>query len=235
MVKILLSISLFLLPLSSRNLANNKINNHNNFENTADYKFLSWSQELFDEINDKDIEIIVFRLALKGYLKLVDENELENTGIITIIDFSKSANEKRLFIVDVDSKKMLFKELVAHGTKTGVEYAKYFSNKRYSNQSSLGFYVTGRTYSGKNGFSLKLHGKESAFNSKAYERGVVMHGANYVSEKFVKKNGRLGRSFGCPAVPSDKNKDIINVIKNGTCFFIYYPDKNYLSQSKFLK
>jgi len=231
MIKILISISLFLLPVSSINVSDNVACSSKDSDYSVEHEFLAWSQELLAEINEDELEIQVFRLALKGYLKLDDENKIEKPGIISIIDFSKSSNKERLFIVDIESKKLLFKELVAHGIKTGVEFAKYFSNTRYSNQSSLGFYVTGRTYSGKNGFSLKLHGKENAFNSKAFERGIVVHGASYVSDKFIKKNGRLGRSFGCPAVPSDKNNTIINTIKNGTCFFIYYPDEKYLSHS----
>ncbi len=226
---------LFLLPVSSKNLASDKITSTNYSDGKKNFIFSTWSQKLLNDIDEDELDIEVFSLALKGYLKLVDKNEIEKVGIISIIDFSKSSKNERLFIVDINTRKLLYKELVAHGTKTGVEYAKYFSNKRYSNQSSLGFYVTGRTYSGKNGFSLKLHGKESAFNSKAYERGVVMHGANYVSKKFITKNGRLGRSFGCPAVSADKNKAIINTIKNGTCFFIYAPDKNYLKYSNYIK
>lgn len=234
MIKILFTISLFLLPVSTRNLANDEVINPKSFNKIPEYNFLKWSQELFEEIDDTELDIEILRKAIKGCLKLYNKNEIEKPEIISIIDFSKSANRERLFIVDIKNKKLLFKELVAHGTKTGVEYAKYFSNKKYSNQSSMGFYVTGHTYIGKNGFSLKLHGKEKTFNSNAFERGVVVHGANYVSEKFIQKNGRLGRSFGCPTVPADKNEAIINTIKNGTCFFIYYPDKNYLSRSELI-
>jgi len=231
MIKLLFTISLFLLPVSGKNFANNGTVDNNVSDIIVKHNFNKWSQELFEEIDETELDIEVLKKALTGYIKLKEKNEIERPEILSIVDFSKSSSKKRLFIIDIDNKKMLFKELVAHGTKTGVEFAKFFSNKRYSNQSSLGFYVTGRTYSGKNGFSLKLHGKEKLFNTKAYERGVVIHGANYVSEKFIKQNGRLGRSFGCPAVPMEKNKVIIDVIKNGSCFFIFHPDKNYLKYS----
>jgi len=234
MIKLFFTISLFLLPVFSSNLANSDANNIKTHGKSDEYKFMEWSQELSEKINEAELNIEILRKALKGYLKLSNKNEIDIPEILSIIDFSLSANKKRLFIIDIKNQKLLFKELVAHGTKTGIEYAKYFSNKRYSNQSSLGFYVTGHTYEGRNGFSLKLHGKENAFNSNAFERGVVIHGANYVSEKFIKSNGRLGRSFGCPAVSAEKNKAIINTIKNGTCFFIFYPDKNYLKYSDFL-
>ncbi len=234
MIKIYFTLLLFVFPVLNGNIVNKGSISKEAYNKIPGPKFKEWSQELFDKINEPELDFEILRKALKGFLKLSNKNEIENPEILSIIDFSKSANKKRLFIIDIKNQKMLFKELVAHGTKTGVEFAKYFSNKRYSNQSSLGFYVTGHTYEGRNGFSLKLHGKEKAFNSKAFERGVVVHGANYVSENFVKKNGRLGRSFGCPAVSANKNKEIINTIKNGSCFFIYYPDKNYLKHSHFL-
>ena len=197
-------------------------------------KFDIWTTDLYYQIGLNSLDLQVFKFAMKGYMKMLDSDKLKNKDIISIIDFSKTSKNERLFIIDIKNKKLLLNELVAHGTKSGVEYAKYFSNKKQSNQSSLGFYVTGKTYIGKNGFSLKLHGQEIGFNSKAFERGIVLHGAKYVSEDFVKKNGRLGRSFGCPAVDLEKNKLIINTIKNGTCFFIYYPSEEYLKQSNLI-
>ena len=218
-----------LFPIDTQKLTN-KADEHNLLSG-PEKNFTEWSTKLYHAINEADLDISVFRTALKGYLKLIGQGKIENKSIISIIDFSKSSKTERLFIIDIENKKTLFKELVAHGTKTGVEYAKHFSNKKHSKQSSLGFYITGKTYKGSNGFSLKLHGLEKGFNSNAFERGIVLHGAKYVSKKFVKQNGRLGRSFGCPAVPSDKNEAIISTIKNGTCFFIYYPDKNYFEKS----
>jgi len=176
----------------------------------------------------------VFELAFTGYSKLQAQNQFSHPNILTIIDYSKSSREKRLFVIDIHSKKLIFNELVAHGMNTGADYARYFSNNCNSNQSSLGFFVTGESYLGKNGYSLKLLGLEKGFNSKALERGVVMHGANYVSDNYIKQNGRLGRSFGCTAVSREVNYNLIETIKGGTCLFIYYPDKNYLSKSEIL-
>jgi len=190
--------------------------------------------ELYNELQIKDIPLNVFELAYTGYCKLKAQNALTHPDILTIIDYSKSSTVKRLFVVDLSSKKLIFNELVAHGMNTGADYARYFSNKCHSNQSSLGFFVTGEPYEGKNGYSLKLLGLEKEFNSKAMERGVVMHGANYVSENYIRQNGRLGRSFGCTAVSREVNFDLIQAIKGGSCLFIYYPDKNYLSKSEFL-
>jgi hypothetical protein len=108
---------------------------------------------------------------------------------------------------------------VAHGMNTRANYAKSFSNERHSNQSSLGFFLTGEPYDGDRGYSLKLYGLEKNFNDNAFARGVIMHGASYVREKFIKQNGRLGRSFGCTAVSEEINSMIIQTIKNGTCLF----------------
>ena len=217
-----------------------KINyNESKIENSVIVKtkseiFDEYSLNLYNNISNNNIDFTLFKKSLKGYHKLLAEKRINKSNLLTIIDFRKSANEKRLFVIDLNSKKMVFEEFVAHGINTGVVFASKFSNKRHSNQSSLGFYITGKTYKGKNGFSLKLHGQEQNFNSNAYQRGVVMHGANYVSEKFIKKNGRLGRSFGCPAVDKNINRAIINYIKNGSCFFIYHVNKEYSKKSKFM-
>ena len=172
-------------------------------------------------------------MALNGHFNLTDANKLKKDSILTILDFSKSSNEERMFVIDIKNQQIIHKTLVAHGVNTGGEFASKFSNKPHSNQSSMGFFVTGETYSGKQGFSMRLDGQEYT-NSKVRQRGVVVHGANYVSEKFIKSAGRLGRSFGCPAVPKNLNTEIINTIKDKSSFFIYYPDKNYLTKSNIL-
>jgi hypothetical protein len=192
------------------------------------------ARELYDSLKIQSLSYHVFELAYNGYLVVKDQNKLSRPEIITIIDYTKSSKEKRLFVIDLFSKRLIFNELVAHGMNTGVNYAKTFSNNRHSNQSSLGFFVTGEPYEGKNGYSLKLYGLEKDFNDLAFDRGVVMHGANYVSDQFIKQNGRLGRSFGCTAVSKEVNPLIIQTIKGGTCMFIYYPDKKYLSRSEFI-
>lgn len=177
----------------------------------------------------------VFRKAYMGYLNLKEADKLnKNESVLSICDFSLSANVKRLWIIDLQSHKVLFHTLVAHGQGTGEEFAVNFSNRDNSHQSSMGFYVTQETYSGDNGYSLKLNGMDRGFNDRAYDRAIVMHGAEYVCESYVRGNQRLGRSWGCPAVPVAQARPIINTIKDGTCLYIYYPSKSYLNSSVWL-
>lgn len=175
-----------------------------------------------------------FQLAVKGWQKL------KQAGVVTkdmlaICDFSQSSNNKRFYVVDLNSGSLLFNTLVAHGKNTGEEFARYFSNEPGSYKSSLGFYVTKETYTGQHGLSLKLEGQEPGFNHKAEERAIVLHGADYVSDAFSREHGRLGRSFGCPAVPYGEHEHIISIMKEGGCLFVYYPDKKYLNQSQLLR
>lgn len=189
---------------------------------------------LYESINFPDDEkpnFEMFDCGIKGYTALRDSKQISEKEILTLIDFSKSSNEKRLWVIDLKSKTVLHHTLVAHGRNSGDEYASKFSNIPNSNQSSLGFYVTGATYIGKHGKSLILHGVEKGINDKAQERAIVMHAADYVSEGFIKKVGRLGRSFGCPAIPTEIHKEMISTLANGTCLFIYYPDTSYLKTS----
>lgn len=179
------------------------------------------------------VEYSLFHRAIVGFYQLKQQKRTSDKDILSIIDFRKSGNEKRLWVIDLKNLRVLYHTLVAHGRNTGDEFARKFSNRINSNQSSLGFYVTGQTYVGKHGISLKLHGMEPAFNDKAETRAVVMHGADYVSEGFISKVGRLGRSLGCPAVPMGLHKEMIPTLANGTILFIYYPDEHYLSQTKF--
>ncbi|MGB3182697.1 MAG: murein L,D-transpeptidase catalytic domain family protein [Cyclobacteriaceae bacterium] len=175
----------------------------------------------------------VFKKALIGYYNLELGKKVDRKRkIITIADFSKSANEKRLWVIDLTSKKTLFNTYVAHGRNTGNVFAKTFSNTVNSNQSSMGFYVTAETYYGKHGLSLRLDGQEKGVNDNARRRAIVMHGADYVSENFIKRVGRLGRSFGCPSIPMELRDDIIKTIANKTCLFIHYPDAEYEKGSK---
>ncbi len=176
----------------------------------------------------------VFKYALSGWQKLAANDKIQN-NILTICDFSQSANAKRLYIIDLEAGKLLFNSLVAHGRNTGEEFARNFSNEPSSYKSSLGFYVTQSVYQGKHGFSLKLEGVERGFNNNAMERAIVMHGADYVSENFITQHGRLGRSLGCPSVPTELAAPIIETIKDGTCLFIYYPDKKYLGASSLVR
>jgi L,D-transpeptidase catalytic domain len=169
--------------------------------------------------------------AVLGYQKLINQGRLFNQSIIAIVDFSQPSSQKRLYVLDMKSYKVLFNTLVAHGRNSGKEWATYFSNKPSSFKSSPGFYITGQTYSGSNGYSLKLNGVESGINDKAMKRAIVMHGADYVNESYIFSQGYIGRSQGCPAVPARDAKDIINTIRDGVCLYIYTPDQHYFSRT----
>jgi hypothetical protein len=172
-----------------------------------------------------------FDYAIKGHAFLIANNQLQNEDILSIVDFSLPSSKKRLFIVDLKKKKLLFHTYVSHGRGSGEEMATGFSNVAESYKSSLGFYVTGETYIGKHGLSMRLLGQDKGFNDNANDRAIVMHSAAYVSEATVKAQGRLGRSQGCPAIPEELNKPIIDEIKNGSCLFLYSPDKQYAATS----
>jgi L,D-transpeptidase catalytic domain len=176
-----------------------------------------------------------FDYAMQGFGYLVKAGRVTNNTIISIIDFSQPSSKKRLFVIDLNNYKVIFNTYVAHGMNSGKEYASEFSNQPESNKSSLGFYETAQTYVGKNGYSLHLAGLEKGINDKADSRSIVMHGAYYVNENLINEQGYIGRSWGCPAVPEKLHKPIINKIKNGSCLFIYSPDKNYFIHSKILK
>ena len=175
----------------------------------------------------------VFERAVTGYLNLKQANRLASgKQLLTVVDFDLPSTEKRLWVVDLASHKVLFHTLVAHGHNSGENQATAFSNTDASNMSSLGFYVTGGEYQGKHGHSLRLEGLDEGFNTNAAARAVVMHGAAYVSEEFIRQNGRLGRSLGCPALPMDQYAQIIDAVNGGTCLFIHKSDVGY--NSKFL-
>jgi L,D-transpeptidase catalytic domain len=175
-----------------------------------------------------------FELALKGWTKLKEKGKVSK-DILSICDFTRSSSQKRLYIIDLATGTLLFNSLVAHGKNTGDEFAHNFSNNPSSLQSSLGFYLTKDAYTGSHGLGLRLAGVEPGFNDRAEERAIVVHGASYVCDQFINQYGRLGKSWGCPAVPFDLHEKIINTIKGGSCLFIYYPDKTYLAASKLLK
>jgi hypothetical protein len=172
--------------------------------------------------------------GLKGYEYLRSNGKLSNENVLTIADFSLPSNEKRLFVIDMDNYNVLYNTYVAHGRNSGREFANRFSNSLRSNMSSLGFYVTQNTYFGDNGFSLRLQGEEKGINDNAERRAIVIHCADYVSEKWIRNLGYIGRSLGCPALPKKFLKPIIETIKDGSCFFIYSPSKKYLTRSQLL-
>jgi hypothetical protein len=187
------------------------------------------------KLSENGLERNIFELAIKGLKRLESNGKLQNPNIVTIADYSQSSNKKRLYVIDLINKKLLFNTFVAHGRKTGEEFARFFSNDEGSLKSSLGFYITSHPVTGSHtGFSLMIDGVEKGFNDHACKREIIIHGADYATENFIKKYGRLGRSLGCPVLPPEQNKSIIETIKGGTCLFIYNPDKNYILSSSLL-
>lgn len=176
----------------------------------------------------------LLQTALAGYDLLVEDKTIRRSEVITIIDFSLQSDRERLWVLDLKQGKVLFHCLVSHGRNSGELKAVNFSNTPGSYESSPGFYVTGETYIGKHGLSLTLDGLESGINDKARERAIVIHGADYVSDDFIRNYGRLGRSLGCPAVPVELSEDIIKTIKGGSCLFIYAPQPGYMSNSRII-
>lgn len=176
--------------------------------------------------------ISALEMALEGYEKL--NSKLRNE-VLTVIDFSLPSTEKRLWVIDPENGEILLHSVVAHGRNSGGLMAEKFSNIPESYQSSLGFYMTAETYHGKHGYSLRLDGLEKGYNDMARARAIVIHGADYATEAFAKSVGRLGRSLGCPALPSDLSKEAIDLIKDGSLLFIFAPDENYLEKSSLIK
>jgi hypothetical protein len=172
-----------------------------------------------------------FAKAIKGYNKLKQEGKIKK-DYLTVIDFSLSSTAKRLWIIDMATQTVVFNTLVAHGKNSGDDFANSFSNANSSNKSSLGFYATGEIYNGKHGQSLRLDGLEAGINNNARSRGVVMHAADYVSETFAQQHHRLGRSQGCPALPANLTKEIVNLLQGKSCIFIYHPTQDYAAASK---
>lgn len=175
----------------------------------------------------------VLRLALTAFLK-AEQQGYVNKKVLTLIDYSKPSTEKRMWVIDLNSGKTLINTWVAHGKNSGDLNATSFSNTEKSLKTSIGVFVTDQTYQGKHGLSLHLRGLEPGFNDNAYKRSVVVHAAPYVSADVIKEKGRLGRSWGCPAVNPSVAPTLINTIKDKTVLFSYYPDQNWLSHSQFI-
>ena len=187
---------------------------------------------LYSEMKlSKKISYQLFENAVIGYDKLEAKRK---KSILTIIDYSKPSTEERFYVLDLKKKEVVFKTRVAHGKNTGGNVAKSFSNTVDSLKSSLGFFLTNETYYGRNGYSLRLDGLEEGINDRARERTIVIHGATYATDEFLRRNGRLGRSWGCPALPKGINKTVIDTIKDGSVIFVYGNDNNYLKNSKIL-
>ena len=175
----------------------------------------------------------VYQLAMKAYERAKQQGKVKKS-ILTIIDYSLPSTKPRMWVIDTTKKKVMFHTLVAHGSGSGGNHAQYFSDRPGSNQTSLGVFVTGSTYQGKHGRSLTLHGLEKGINGNAYNRRIVIHSANYVSEQMVNSQGRLGRILGCPALSHQVAQPIIQTIKDGSVVFSYYPDQKWIKRSTYL-
>lgn len=184
--------------------------------------------------NAPHIDKKVLQLALNAYRKVDHQGRVKNPTL-TVIDFSLPSNQQRMWIFDMKKDALIFKTWVAHGKNSGAgANTKRFSNAPDSKESSLGTYITQDTYIGHKGYSLHLQGIEPGFNTNAHARHVVVHGAWYVNPEFIKRQGRAGASWGCPAIPAPMAKPVINTIKNGSVIFAYYPDSNFLSHSSYI-
>jgi hypothetical protein len=177
----------------------------------------------------------VLNLALRAVSSATQSGVVDAPPTLTVIDYSRPSVEPRLWVFDLQSGELLFKELVAHGKNTGANMALRFSNEMNSLQSSLGLFVTGEPYVGSNGYSLRLEGLDAGFNDRARERAIVMHGAPYVDAQLAAAQGRIGRSWGCPALRPAVARTVIDRIRGGSAIFAYYPDEQWLSRSRFLQ
>jgi len=188
----------------------------------------------FDPTAIGAIETDVFEMALGAASCAVRTGAVKDPETLTVIDYSKPSSERRLWVFDLKSRELVYEELVAHGQGSGANMATQFSNDDESHQTSLGLFVTGDTYVGKNGYSLRLDGLDQGVNDRARDRAIVMHGAPYVSEQFVKATGRLGRSWGCPAIRAAVARQMIDRVKGGGLVFAYYPAAGWIKTSKYL-
>ena len=204
---------------------------------SATASFIEEKTVMYDSLDLSSLGLSreAFVYALTGFKNLVAEGKIQKDNILSILDFTLPSGKKRLFIIDITTGELVFNTYASHGKNSGKIVPTKFSNNNNSNQSSLGFYITGDTYNGKHGQSLRLLGEEKGINDKALERGIVMHSASYVDENIVAHQGFIGRSQGCPALPMNMSKEIIEKIKEGSCLFIYSPDKYYVTHSKMIR
>ena len=177
----------------------------------------------------------VLRLALNASDCAAKNGLVKKRELLTVIDYSLPSTQPRLWVFNVNSKQLLFNELVAHGKNSGGYLTQFFSNRPGSLATSLGLFVTDSPYIGSNGYSLRLRGLDKGFNDRAWERAIVMHGASYVSSVTARALGRLGRSWGCPAVRPQVARKMIDTLKGGSPIFAYYPDSQWLGSSVYLR
>ena len=176
----------------------------------------------------------VLNLALRAISCATTTGAIDVPPTLTLIDYSRPSIEPRLWVFDLATGNLLYKELVAHGRNTGENMSVSFSDQMNSRQSSIGLFITRDTYVGSNGYSLRLDGLEPGFNGSALERAIVMHGAPYVNEEIAARQGRIGRSWGCPALREAVARDVIDTVRGGGVIFSYYPDQAWLNSSRFL-
>ena len=177
----------------------------------------------------------VLRMALRASGCAAEQGLVKRKNLLTVIDYSLPSSQPRLFTFDLATRKLIFRELVAHGKNSGGNLPSFFSNSPGSLATSLGLFVTAEPYVGSNGYSLRLQGLEEGVNDMAMDRAIVMHGAPYVSRAAVRALGRLGRSWGCPAVRKEVARKMIDKLRGGSAIFAYYPDQDWLTQSPFFK
>ena len=183
------------------------------------------------ELENSEMNEQAFEYAWRGYHNLLKKGLIRKKNVLTICDFSQPSYSKRLYVIDVRHKKLLYQTYVAHGQNSGGDYASSFSNDPESFKSSLGFYLTSKTYRGRNGLSLRINGIDTGYNDMASKRNIVLHGSNYVNPQYMSDFGTIGTSLGCPAIPTGVSKHIIRAVKNGSCLFIYHPTQKYLEES----
>ncbi|NNM52794.1 MAG: murein L,D-transpeptidase catalytic domain family protein [Pseudomonadales bacterium] len=196
----------------------------------------AWANESLLSVLTKtapSINTTVLQMAIEA-MDCAVASGIPPSSRLAVIDYSRPSSEPRLWVFDLKSRTLLFDELVAHGRNTGDNLAHYFSNEPGSLASSLGLFRTAETYRGDNGYSLRMDGLERGFNDRARERDIVLHGASYVDPKFARNLGRLGRSWGCPAVRLGIARQVIDALKSGQFIFSYYPDQRWLTTSHFL-
>jgi len=206
---------------------------------TAAVEVPAASSSAFDAASWADVESgglnpDVLSLALRAASAAIERGDADSPATLTVIDFSRPSTGERMWVYDLATRQLLFKELVSHGRGSGRTDATMFSNVPESNRSSLGLYRTAETYIGKHGYSLRLDGLERGVNDRARERAIVMHGAEYVNGAAAKAQGYLGRSLGCPAVRPEVTRDLIEAVKDGGLLFAYYPDPAWLAASAYL-
>jgi len=216
-------------------LSNSSSTATNNTTKTAPTDVDGYISDVYQQIDfshSQKLSPEVFNKAMHGYLNLQSAGKLnEKKQFLSVVDFTMSSTENRLWIIDLKAKKVVYNTYVAHGQGSGLDMPTTFSNVDGTHASSLGFYVTSDTYMGAHGNSLRLNGMDQGFNDAALARGIVMHAADYVSKGNIAGQGRLGRSWGCPAVAPELAQPIINAIKGGTCLFIYHATPKYLKSS----